>query len=131
MRLLLDTQTIIWYLEDDSLLTQSARDAIQNAELAYVSALSFYEIAVKLAVGKDAGITRTLSDIISMALASGFLWLPLSAIHIEAYLSIPLLSHHKDPFDRMLLAVALADGLKIVSSDHNFPLYNALVETIW
>jgi PIN domain nuclease of toxin-antitoxin system len=48
-----------------------------------------------------------------------------------AYQRIPFFEEHRDPFDRMLLAIALADSLKIVSSDHNFPLYNAVVETIW
>jgi PIN domain nuclease of toxin-antitoxin system len=131
MQILLDTQTIVWYIEDDSLLTQNARQAIQHADLAYVSAINFYEIAIKLAIGKDAGVTQPLSEIIKRVLASGFLWLPLLASHIEAYSSIPLIGHHKDPFDRIILATALADGLTIVLSDHNFPLYNGLVETIW
>lgn len=131
MNLLLDTQAIIWYVEDEALLTQNARVAIRNADSVYVSAISFYEIAIKLAIGKNIGIKLPLPDIIKTVLHSGFIWLPLGADHIEAYLSVPLFESHKDPFDRIIIATALADGLTIVSSDHNFPLYNALVETIW
>lgn len=51
--------------------------------------------------------------------------------YIVTYQAIPLFDNHRDPFDRMLLAIALADDLTVVSSDHNFPLYSELVETIW
>ncbi|GAB2596188.1 type II toxin-antitoxin system VapC family toxin [Spirosoma areae] len=99
--------------------------------LVYVSAISFYEIAIKLAVGKDIGIKYPLPEIIKTVLKSGLLWLPLSANHIEAYTRLPFFEHHRDPFDRILLATALADDLTIVSSDHNFPLYSNVVTTIW
>ncbi|QMW01429.1 type II toxin-antitoxin system VapC family toxin [Spirosoma foliorum] len=131
MNVLLDTQAVIWYVTDESLLTPKARTVINGADLAYVSAVSFYEIAIKLAIGKDAGIKRSLPDIIKLVLKSGFLWLPMAANHIETYSSVPLLDNHKDPFDRMILATALADNLIIISSDHNFPLYSDLVTTIW
>ncbi|WP_461130422.1 PIN domain-containing protein [Spirosoma aerophilum] len=50
---------------------------------------------------------------------------------MAAYQTTPFFDHHRDPFDRLLLATALADGATLVSSDHNFPRYNELVETIW
>lgn len=131
MNILLDTQAIIWYVEEENLLTRNARNAIRNADSVYVSAVNFYEIAVKLAVNKDIGIKRSLQDTIKIALNSGFLWLPLAANHIETYTRLPLFEQHRDPFDRMLLATALADNLAIVSSDHHFPLYSDLIQTIW
>ena len=97
MNLLLDTQAIIWYVEDESLLTNKTRVAIRSAEIVYVSAISFYEIAIKLEIGKDVGITRPLPNIIKKVLESGFIWLPLSPRHIEAYLLVPLIGNHKDP----------------------------------
>ena len=119
------------YVTDKSLLIQKARNVINSTDLVYVSASSFYEIAIKLSIGKDAGIKRSLPDTIKLVFKSGFLWLPVAANHIEAYSSVSLLENHKAPFDRMILATVLAYGLIIVSSNHNFPLYNDLITTIW
>ncbi|AUD05536.1 type II toxin-antitoxin system VapC family toxin [Spirosoma pollinicola] len=131
MTILLDTQALIWSLTNSDRLTKTTRTCIQEANTVYVSPINFYEIAIKTALGRDSGIKWPIHQIIQEALLSGFVWLPLGANHIESYQNIPFFDHHRDPFDRMLLAIALADGLKIISSDHNFPLYNDLVETIW
>ena len=131
MNVLLDTQALIWALNDSDKLTHTARFAIEEADVVYVSAVSFYEIAIKLAIGREPGTSWPIHKIIRETLQSGFIWLPLTVDHIESYLSVPLFPNHKDPFDRMLLATALADDLTLVSSDHNFPLYTHLVNTIW
>lgn len=131
MKILLDTQALIWSLNDSIRLTATTRRLIQDADDVYVSPINFYEIAIKTALGRDAGTRWSVHEVIEEALLSNFIWLPLSANHIEAYTKLPLFDQHRDPFDRMLLATALADGLTIVSSDHNFPLYSELVETVW
>jgi PIN domain nuclease of toxin-antitoxin system len=131
MNILLDTQTLIWALEDETLISKNARDAIIAADRVLVSPISFYEIAIKLAIGKNAGVSKPIHKLISAAIQSGYVWLPLSALHISAYTQLPFFDRHRDPFDRMLLAIASADNLSIISSDHNFPLYNNIVRTIW
>jgi PIN domain nuclease of toxin-antitoxin system len=131
MNILLDTQTLIWSLESEQLLTSMAKTAILDADVVYISPINFYEIAIKLAIGKNPGLNRSLGAIMAEAQQSGFVWLPVQANHLEAYLQLPLLDHHRDPFDRLILATALADDLTVISSDHNFPLYSPLVQTIW
>jgi PIN domain nuclease of toxin-antitoxin system len=128
---LLDTQTLVWSLEDERLLSVTARDTILGADTVFVSPVNFYEIAIKLAIGKNPGIKQTLGELVVEARLSGFTWLPIIAAHLEAYLRLPLYDHHRDPFDRLILATALADGLSVVSSDRNFPLYGYVVPVVW
>lgn len=130
MQILLDTHALIWFLEDDARLTERVRQAISKPDNVFISPINFYEMAIKIKIGKSIGLNRPISEAIELSKKSGFDWKPLKEQHLVAYQTIPLFDHHRDPFDRMLLAIALADGLIIVSSDHNFPLYNGLVETI-
>lgn len=92
---------------------------------------SYYELAIKLRIGKSIGSKRPLDDIITEAFASGFQWMPLQRHHIIAYNKISLFEDHRDPFDRMILAIALAEGLCVVSADRNFSRYSDLVDIIW
>ena len=131
MGILLDTQALIWSLEDPDKLSDNAHNPIINADNVFVSAVSFHEIAIKISIGKDVGINIPLHIILEETFLANFIRLPVTTHHITSCLDIPLYDHHRDPFDRMLLAIALADGLSIVSSDRNFPLYNGLVTTIW
>ncbi|GAB3893776.1 type II toxin-antitoxin system VapC family toxin [Spirosoma agri] len=131
MQILLDTQAIIRSLEDGNKITSKAQDAMLSADAVFVSPISFYELAIKLRIGRDIGSKRPLDDIITESLASGFQWLPLQRHHVAAYQQILLFDNHRDPFDRMMLAIALAEGLTVVSADHNFPLYNDLVDILW
>lgn len=102
-----------------------------SADAVFVSPISFYELAIKLRIGRDIGSKRPLDDIIAESLASGFQWLPLQRHHIATYQQVPLFDNHRDPFDRMILAIALAEDLTVISADHHFPLYNNLINTIW
>lgn len=131
MQVLLDTQSIIWSLEDRGKVSLKAQQAMLTADTVYVSPISFYELGIKLRIGRDIGSKRPLDDVIAESLESGFKWLPLRRQHITAYQKIPLFEDHRDPFDRMILAIGLAEELTIVSSDHNFPRYSDLVQTVW
>lgn len=131
MILLLDTQALIWSLESGRFLSATARQAIETAEEVYISPINFYEIAIKLTLGRNAGVTRPISTLISTAQENGFTWLPLLPKHIEAYAKLPFFDHHRDPFDRLILATAMAEELTVVSSDHNFPLYQEVVNVLW
>ncbi|GAB4023128.1 hypothetical protein GCM10028808_72620 [Spirosoma migulaei] len=73
MKILLDTQALIWSLNDSDKLTKTARTFIQEADTVYVSPINFYEIAIKTALGRDPGIKWPIYDIIQEALLSDFI----------------------------------------------------------
>lgn len=118
MRLLLDTNALLWWLADEGLTVQ-ARDAIADPEnLVVVSAVSAWEISIKKALGKLAAP----DDLEHQVQAGGFIPLPITIAHGVA--AGQLARHHDDPFDRVLIAQALAEGLTIVTRDKRFSDYN-------
>ena len=118
MRLLLDTHALLWWLADES-LTEQAREAIADAEnQVMVSSASAWEISIKRALGKLAAP----DDLQLQVEQSGFTALPISLRHGLAAGDLP--RHHDDPFDRMLIAQAIAEGLTIVTHDQRFDDYN-------
>jgi PIN domain nuclease of toxin-antitoxin system len=117
VRLLLDTHALLWWLADEG-LTDQARDAIADpANLVMVSAASAWEISIKKALGK----LSAPDDLDHQVDQSGFIPLPISIAHGMAAGQLP--RHHDDPFDRMLIAQALAEGLTIVTHDKRFAGY--------
>ena len=117
-RLLLDTHALLWALESPEILRTQARTAIADPRNAvYVSAASVWEIAIKRALNK----LRVPPDLIESIGTVGFSELPITALHAEQAGSLPLL--HTDPFDRMLVAQAQAEGLILVTRNVNIPRY--------
>ena len=125
MNLLLDTHALLWWLDDPSLLSQPARDAIRDPQnIVHVSAVVAWEIAIKLAIGKHS----VTGDIAQALAATRFRHLPITIDHAFAVQGLPL--HHRDPFDRMLIAQATREGLTLVSRDswvasYQVPLHTA------
>lgn len=117
MRFLLDTHALLWWLADEA-LTDQARDAIaEPANLVMVSAASAWEISIKKALRK-----LTAPDDIELQIdEGGFTPLPISIAHGIAASQLP--RHHDDPFDRMLIAQAFAEGLTVVTHDKRFADY--------
>jgi PIN domain nuclease of toxin-antitoxin system len=126
--LLLDTHALLWWLAGDARLSAPARAAIRDsAATVWVSAASAWEIATKVRLGKLAdphGVSDTLSAHIA---AQGFRELPITLEHGRRAGKLP--GPHKDPFDRMLIAQAQAEGLAIVSVETTFEAYG--VERAW
>ncbi|SFJ82312.1 type II toxin-antitoxin system VapC family toxin [Jannaschia pohangensis] len=116
MRLLLDTHVLLWAVLRDPRLTQAQTNAISNGEL-YLSSASVWEIGIKRALGK-LDVPDTLFDV---AVDAGCRPLPISWTHAQAAAALPM--HHADPFDRMLIAQALCEGLSIATSDGKFAAY--------
>lgn len=112
MTLLLDTHTFLWWLDDPALLAESARKAIADGKnLVYVSAAVAWEIAIKRSLGKlDAP-----EDLEAAMTANRFLPLPVTVPHALAVATLP--DHHRDPFDRLLIAQARHEGFQLVSRD--------------
>jgi PIN domain nuclease of toxin-antitoxin system len=118
MTLSLDTHTFLWWLEDPRLLSKAARKAIGDGKnTVYISAAVVWEIAIKRALGKlDAP-----DDIEGAMTANRFLPLPVTIPHALAVEKLP--PHHRDPFDRLLIAQASYEGYKFVSRDHHVARY--------
>lgn len=117
MRLLLDTHIVLWQLSGERTLPQPAVDAIASADDLLFSVVSFAEIGIKVAVGK-LEVPDEFQDRVADA---GLRTLALSADHGLAVARLPV--HHRDLFDRLLIAQAQADGLTIVSADRQFSAY--------
>lgn len=116
MRLLLDTHALIWWDEGKG-LTAKATAAIREADQVYVSAVSAWEVAIKTSLGR----LKTRRTVTDATVESGFEELPVRLRHAEAIRAMP--RHHRDPFDRMLIAQALAEGLTLVTRDPLFRRY--------
>lgn len=128
MRLLLDTQALVWYTHADPKLTTVAQTAIQNGtNEVLVSPASYWEIAIKVHLGKWA-LNRPYPDFMDIVLnVYGFQILPILPGHTTRLIGLP--NHRRDPFDRLLIAQTLVEGVSIISSDATFDLYG--VPRIW
>lgn len=117
---LLDTHTLIWFLDNDSRLPLSTKRQIESAEAVFVSIVSIWEIAIKINIGKL--IIKTNFQAIEQNLIEqdiSILQIDLAAI--QTYLNLPL--HHRDPFDRVLIAQSIDLALTIISYDRQFDAY--------
>ena len=113
----MDTEALIWWDTNERRLGGNARAAIQNADDVFVSAASVWEIMIKTALGKLSASRRAVDAVAD----AGFRELPITFEHAEAVGKLP--PHHRDPFDRLILAVASVENFTIVSSDQQFTLY--------
>lgn len=117
MRLLLDTHVVLWQLSGERELSAPARDAISTADDLLFSVVSFAEIGVKAAVGK----LDVPEDLQARIADSGVRTLGLSPAHGLAVRGLPV--HHRDPFDRLLIAQAMTERLTVVTADTRFDAY--------
>jgi PIN domain nuclease of toxin-antitoxin system len=118
--MLIDTHTLLWFLDDDSRLPASTKQRIENAETVLVSIVSLWEIAIKVNIGKLTLKTPFIS--IQQNLNTlGIDIAPITFADTETYLSLPL--HHRDPFDRILVAQAINRNLILVSRDAHLDAY--------
>ena len=125
MRVLLDTVTFLWAYSSPELLSKKAIGALNESTIRELSAVSLSEIAIKTALGKldwrKENATTALSDLRLRVLSY-------MATHAYALFNLPL--HHRDPFDRQMIAQALAENIPIVTSDRIFRRYRGL-KIIW
>lgn len=120
--MLLDTHTLLWFYLGDVQLSSPARAVILdpgNSKL--ISPASYWELAIKVSLGKYV-LSESYSDFIQHAIFdNGFAILPVEPRHTAALITLP--QHHKDPFDRLLIAQAVVEGIPVVSADVTFDLY--------
>ena len=128
MKLLLDTHTLLWFIAGSANLSVSARSLIEDAaNEKFVSIVSIWETAIKVSIGKlslaapfDVLFPRQLE-------INGFALLPVKVAHTSVVASLPF--HHRDPFDRLLIAQAMAENMTLVSLDGAFADY--AVTRLW
>ncbi len=128
MRLLLDTQVFLWWVEDAPRLSRKARAAIANAEnQCFLSLASSWEMVIKLSLGK-LKLPDAIERFIPQQLAeNGFSQLTIDFRHVARVASLAF--HHRDPFDRLLIAQAMEEKLPVVTSDPLFTKYG--IRRIW
>lgn len=128
MRLLLDSHTLIWWVDQHHLLGQDARDAIATpSNDLLLSASTIWKIAIKVGLGKlslSMGYRQWMSQAIS---DMGVTVLPITVEYADVQADLP--SHHGDPFDRLLVAQAIVEDVAIISNDTTFDSYG--VQRLW
>ena len=127
MKCLLDAHTVLWLTGNAPRLSEKAKSAIFDpTNRKFVSIVSAWEVAIKLSIGKlkiDGGVV----EFFRMVDENGFIFLPIKKEHIEHIQTLPL--HHRDPFDRMLVAIAASEGMSLITADENIHLYD--ISWIW
>lgn len=128
MRVLLDTHIALWALTDSPRLSSAARHLIQSGRNSvYFSAATVWEIAIKHRLArKDMPISG--SEASTLFIESGYIELPISASHSAATEQLPM--HHSDPFDRILVAQAITEPLRLLTHDRTLILYGDAVQYV-
>jgi PIN domain nuclease of toxin-antitoxin system len=127
MGFLLDTHTVLWLIQGDTNLSDRARSIIESSDTKlYFSIASLWEISIKIGLGK-LELDYSLQALTTLLHQLDIDILPISVADLEYYLKLPL--HHRDPFDRILIAQAMHHALIIVSRDSVFAAYP--VERLW
>lgn len=122
MRILLDTNIVLWAMSDSAKLSKTARREIEQASVVLVSAASIWEIAIKVALGK---LAVDIDELVALLTDAGFESLPVTWKHAQRVHALPL--HHRDPFDRLLVVQAISEPLRLVTSDAQLAKYSDLV----
>ncbi|MFI6132158.1 type II toxin-antitoxin system VapC family toxin [Micromonospora sp. NPDC051141] len=118
MNLLLDTHVALWAITGDPTLGTELLDQLRHEPDIFLSPVTLWEITIKQSIGKLAGPPDLAARVRDM----GFRELPVTHAHAIAAGRLP--SHHRDPFDRMLVAQAITEGLTLASRDASIALYD-------
>ena len=125
MDVLLDTHMLIWAWEGDKRLTKSQRGLIASSEVCpWVSIISLWEVAIKSSLGK-LELQASFDELIGSLPEFQFNVLQLNFQHVQLVATLPL--HHRDPFDRMLIAQAKHEGMHLLTADPHFAAYDVPV----
>ncbi len=127
MNLILDTHTAIWFVTDSYQLPKSVKKHVENPDNhCFISIATLWEMGIKHSLGK-LKLKAELKKIFELFLESGFILLPITPEHILTNTTLPF--HHRDPFDRLIIAQAKREGFSLISKDQEFQNYN--INLIW
>ena len=124
-RLLLDTHVFLWWQQASRMLPPDVARRIAEADRVYVSIATAWELAIKVASGK----LRSGESFVEAMEVNRFGLLPITLDHVDAVAALPVPTRHRDPFDRMLIAQAVYEGLTVVTHDSAFGEYP--VPVLW
>ena len=128
MNLLLDTHTFLWFIAGSSNLSKKARTLIEDADnQIFLSSASLWEIAIKISLGKLKLVDSFETFIPQQLEVNGIEMLNIAISHTAVVAQLPF--HHRDPFDRLLIAQAVAEEMPIVSGDEEFDKYE--ITRLW
>ncbi len=122
-----DTHTLLWFLYNDGNISNNAKSIMEESEYICVSIASLWEIAIKQCLGKIEN-QDSIESMASICIMNNINILEIMPKHLDCLKLLP--SIHKDPFDRLIIAQAMANNMTIVTRDKIIPLYDC-VETIW
>ena len=125
MRLLIDTQIYLWVLEDSSRLSRRAVRVMKEADGVYVSSATIWEASIKIRKGS---LKIDPSILVAYISESGMHELPVLASHAVLVATMP--TYHKDPFDRLIVAQAMQETMRLLTSDTLLQRYSPLVELV-
>lgn len=115
MRVLLDTHAVLWLLADSPQLGEAARTLVTDPHnKIFVSAASLWEMTVKIRIGK---LTANIGEILTACQQTDLRILPISSDHLLALAALPVFPDHRDPFDHLLMAQAITEGMTFLSED--------------
>jgi len=128
MKVLLDTHVFLWLITGDKQLSQKARKIFLNKEnRVFLSAVSLWEMCIKMSLGK-LSLKEGWFEIVQHEMKGNFIeWLPIEMQHCLELVNLPF--HHRDPFDRMLIAQAIVEKMQILSRDTRFTDYP--IQRVW
>jgi PIN domain nuclease of toxin-antitoxin system len=126
MDILVDTQSFIWFSENDPRLPIPIKEIMENSNRLVISIASFWEITIKVSLGK-LSISGNIATLIDKSLSNGFEILPIEREHLITLSTLDFT--HRDPFDRLIIAQALTENMSIISSDSIFQQYP--INLIW
>jgi len=128
MKLLIDSHALVWWMTADARLSATARQLMGSSQhQRFLSLASLWELSLKVAAGRLQGVGSTIGNLRQAAAAQSIVLLPIGYEHILRVETLPL--YHADPFDRMLIAQAIEEGLTLLSADRAFSQYQ--VPVIW
>lgn len=125
MRLLLDTHIYLWWLQDHPKLPKPAKAKIIAASEVYISSASIWEASIKAGIGR---LEVDVDALVAEIAGSGFQELPITARHAAMVMQLPDIHH--DPFDRILIAQAVCEPLRLLTRDKILTGYSELVEVV-
>ena len=128
MRLLFDTQLLLWWLGFPARVPLSARALVESADgPVYVSLASLWEVCIKVSIGK---LRLDVAQFYEQASNSNLDWLPISPLHLLQVASLPMFADHRDPFDRLLVAQSLSEPVLLLTTDSKLARYGSTVRLV-
>lgn len=125
---MMDTCTFIWYILDDSSLSQTAKNAILGSDTVFISYSTLWAITIKQTTGKLNILSMNVYELAELCRDNGIIVLPLKLSYLSELRTLPLI--HRDPFDRIIIASAITEGYTLLTNDGEIVKYQD-VKTLW